>query len=341
MQHALLGRTGVKVSRLALGTMSFGNETDEATAAAMWSRARDAGIDFIDTADVYAEGRSEEIVGRLMAAHRDDVVIASKAYFPTGKGPNDRGTSRFHLVRACEASLRRLATDRIDVYYLHRFDDVTAIDETLRALDDLVHAGKILYPACSNFAAWQVAHALGVAALHRLAPLVAIQPMYNVLKRQAEVELMPMAEALGLAVVTYSPTAGGLLTGKYGVERSALDGRSDSWRSPEIGRLTTNKMYQTRYADPAYWRAAEALVARAAELGAPPAQLAIAWVLSRPAVTSVLVGARDVRQLDELLGAASLALDAAAIESIGALTPAPPPATDRNEERTAHNYGAR
>jgi len=156
MQHALLGRTGVKVSRLALGAMAFGNEADEATAWAIYSRAREAGINFIDTADVYAEGKSEEFLGRFMRGHRDEVVLASKAYFPTGPTPNARGTSRFHLVRACEASLRRLATDRIDLYYLHRWDDVTAIDETLRALDDLVRAGKILYPACSNFAAWQV-----------------------------------------------------------------------------------------------------------------------------------------------------------------------------------------
>jgi aryl-alcohol dehydrogenase-like predicted oxidoreductase len=331
MRHALLGRTGVKVSRLALGTMSFGNETDAATAIAMWTRARDAGINFVDTADVYAEGRSEEIVGRLVADCRDEIVIATKAYFPTGAGPNARGSSRLHLVRACEASLRRLATDRIDVYYLHRFDDVTAIDETMRALDDLVRQGKILYPACSNFAAWQVAHALGVAAVHRLAPLVAIQPMYNLVKRQAEVELLPMAEALGLAAVTYSPTGGGLLTGKYGVHHAPEGG----------GRLVHNKMYQTRYADPNNWSVADALIARAATLGLPPAQLAIAWVLSRPGVTSVLVGARDVRQLDELLGAELLELDGPTITGIGELTTAPPPATDRNEERTAHNYGTR
>src|SRR5678816_2130614 len=223
---------------------------------------------------------------RFMRGHRDEVVLASKAYFPTGPTPNARGTSRFHLVRACEASLRRLATDRIDLYYLHRWDDVTAIDETLRALDDLVRAGKILYPACSNFAAWQVAHALGVSAMHGLAPLVAIQPMYNLLKRQAEVELLPMAQSLGVACVPYSPTAGGLLTGKYGVGRT-----------PDTGRLTTNKMYQTRYADPANLVAADALVARAKELGKSPAQVAIAWVLSHPGVTSVLLGSRNADQL--------------------------------------------
>jgi aryl-alcohol dehydrogenase-like predicted oxidoreductase len=329
MQHALLGRTGVKVSRLALGAMAFGNEADEATAWSIYSRARDAGVDFIDTADVYAEGRSEEILGRFMRGHRDELVVASKAYFPTG-GVNARGTSRYHLVRACEASLRRMQTDRIDLYYLHRWDDLTAIEETLRALDDLVRAGKILYPACSNFAAWQVAHALGVAAARSLAPLVAIQPMYNLLKRQAEVEILPMAQELGVAVVPYSPTAGGLLTGKYGVERK-----------PEVGRLISNRMYQTRYADPANYAAADALVARAKELGKPPAQVAIAWVLGHPGVTSVLIGARDVGQLDELLPAAELALSAEARAAIGAITAEPPPATDRNEERTSNNYGQR
>jgi aryl-alcohol dehydrogenase-like predicted oxidoreductase len=330
MQHAVLGRTGVKVSRLALGAMAFGNEADEATAWAMYSRARDAGINFIDTADVYAEGRSEEFLGRFLRGHRDEVVIASKAYFPTSHDVNARGASRRHLTAACEASLRRLQTDRIDVYYVHRWDDLTAIDETLRALDDLVRRGKILYPACSNYAAWQVAHALGEAARRELAPLVAVQPMYNLLKRQAEVEILPMAHALGLAVVPYSPTAGGLLTGKYGVGRI-----------PETGRLTTNKMYQTRYGDPANYAVADALVSRARELGVPPAQLAIAWVLGHPAVTSVLVGARDPAQLEESLGAADVALSAEDRASIGALTPEPPPATDRNEERTAHNYGKR
>jgi aryl-alcohol dehydrogenase-like predicted oxidoreductase len=237
----LFGKTGVKVSRVALGAMAFGGDADEATAARMWRAARDAGVNFIDTADVYNEGRSEEIVGRLARGERDELVIATKAYFPTGKDANARGSSRFHLVRACEASLRRLATDRIDVYYLHRFDDVTDLGETLRALDDLVRAGKILYPACSNFAAWQVAHALGVAELHRLAPLVCVQPMYNLVKRTAEIELLPMARALGLAVVPYSPTGGGLLSGKYGATSR-----------PERGRLVEWKMYQTRYADPAY-----------------------------------------------------------------------------------------
>ncbi|HEX3482681.1 MAG TPA: aldo/keto reductase [Kofleriaceae bacterium] len=326
----LLGQTGVKVSRVALGTMSFGGDADEATAAAIWRAARDAGVNLFDTADVYNEGRSEQMLGRLMREERDQIVVASKAYFPTGKGANDRGASRYHLVRAVEASLRRLATDRIDLYYLHRFDDVTALDETLRGLEDLVRAGKILYPACSNFAAWQVAQALGIQRLHGWAPLVAIQPMYNLVKRQAEVEILPMAHALGLAVIPYSPTGGGLLTGKYGPDRR-----------PDHGRLIDTRMYTVRYSDPRYLTTAAQFTALAAELGHAPATLAVAWVASHPGVTSALIGGRNLEQLTPTLAAAQLVLDEPTRARISALSAEPPPATDRNEEASAHNYGAR
>ncbi len=330
MELRFLGKTGVKVSRLAMGCMSFGGDADEAAAAALYGAARDAGINCFDTADVYNEGRAEEILGRLSAGHADELVVATKAYFPTGKDANARGASRYHLVRACEASLRRLGRERVDLFYLHRFDDVTALDETLRAVEDLVRSGKILYPACSNYAAWQVAHALGVAAREGWAPLVAVQPMYNLLKRQAEVELLPMAQALGVAAVTYSPTAGGLLTGKWGTSRR-----------PDSGRMTSNAMYQTRYADPAHLVAADGLCAIAAELGVHPAALATAWAAAHPGVTSVLLGARDVGQLREVLGADTIAMTPELRARIGALTPEPPPATDRNEEKSANNYGSR
>jgi len=332
MKHAFLGGTGVKVSRLALGCMSFGGDADDATSAALFARARAAGVNLFDTADVYAHGRSEELLGRMVADARcrDEIVIATKAFFPMGQDVNARGSSRYHLVRAVEASLRRLGVDYVDVFYLHRFDDVTRIDESLRALDDLVRAGKILYPACSNFAAWQVAHALGVAAARGWAPLVAIQPMYNLVKRQVESEILPMAQALGVGVIPYSPLGGGLLTGKYGRDRR-----------PDAGRLVSNAMYQTRYGADANYDAAEAFVALAAELGHAPTTLAIAWVASHPAVTSVLLGARDVAQLDAALAAADLDLDADTRARISALTPEPAPATDRNEERSANNYGSR
>jgi aryl-alcohol dehydrogenase-like predicted oxidoreductase len=325
-----LGRTGVKVSRIALGTMSFGGDADEATAGQIWRAARDAGINFVDTADVYNEGRSEEIVGRLMKGERDEIVLATKAYFPTGPGPNARGSSRYHLVRAVEASLRRLQTDRIDLFYLHRFDDVTELGETLRAVDDLVRAGKILYPACSNFAAWQVAHALGLERAAGFAPLVAIQPMYNLVKRTAEIEILPMAQSLGIGVIPYSPTGGGLLTGKYGVGKR-----------PDKGRLVDTKMYTTRYGIPTFYGIADEFTALAQELGQAPATLAIAWVASNPAVTSVLVGGRSLEQLSQAFAARDVVLDDATRARISALSPEPPPATDRNEERTAHNYGSR
>jgi len=317
-----LGKTGVKVSSVALGTMSFGGDSDEAASAAVWRAAREAGVNFIDTADVYNEGRSEEIVGRLMRGERDEIVLATKAYFPTGKGPNARGSSRYHIVRAVEASLRRLATDRIDVYYLHRFDDGTDLEESLRALDALVTSGKVLYPACSNFAAWQVAQALGIAALERFAPIVAVQPMYNLVKRTAEIELLPMAQALGVAVVPYSPTGGGLLTGKY------------TGGKPEHGRLVEWKMYEARYGDPAMFDIAAKFTALAGELGQHPVTLALAWVTSHPAVTSVLAGGRDVEQLAPAFAAQAVYLDPATRDRISALTPPVPPATDRNEELT-------
>ena len=326
----LLGRTGVKVSRVALGTMSFGGDADEHTAWTIWRAARDAGINFIDSADVYNEGRSEEMLGRFLKEERDQVVLATKAYFPVGPDANARGTSRYHLVRAVEASLRRLQTDRIDLYYLHRFDDATALDESLRGLEDLVRAGKILYPACSNFAAWQVAHALGIQAMRSWAPLVAIQPMYNLVKRTAEVEILPMAQALGLAVVPYSPTGGGLLTGKY-----------SSTGKPDRGRLLDNKMYALRYSDPAMFAVAEEFTAKAAELGHAPTTLAVAWAASHPGVTSVLVGGRNAEQLAPAFAANQMSLDQATRATLSALSPEPPPATDRNEETSAHNYGAR
>jgi aryl-alcohol dehydrogenase-like predicted oxidoreductase len=332
MEYRLLGQTGVKVSRLAFGAMSFGSEANEDAARQLFERCVAAGINHFDTADVYNEGASEQILGRLIQAAgcRDRVVLASKAYFPTGKDQNARGSSRYHLVRAVEASLSRLGTDRIDLYYLHRFDDLTSIDETLRAVDDLVRSGKILYPAASNFAAWQVAKALGVSARLHLAPLVCLQPMYNLVKRQAEVEILPMAASEGLGIICYGPTGGGLLTGKYG-----------AGRRPTGGRLVESKMYATRYSDESNYQVADRFTALAREHGHHPVALSIAWVAAHPAVTSVLLGARTVEQLTPALGALDIPMDAELRGAISALTPAPPPATDRNEETSDSNFGSR
>ncbi len=328
--YVYLGTTGVKVSPLALGTMSFGDAADEATSAALFRAAREAGVNLFDCANVYAGGRSEEILGRLVADRRDEVVLTTKAYFPTGDDPNARGASRYHLVRAVEASLRRLGTDRIDVLFVHRFDDETALGETLRALDDLVRQGKVLYLGASNFAAWQVMKALGMQRAAGQTPFHVIQPMYNLAKRQAEVELLPMAQSEGLGVMPYSPLGGGLLTGKYGVDRR-----------PETGRLVENAMYETRYGDAIHYDVAERFTAFARAHGYDPVRLAVAWVAHHPAVTAPILGARTPAQLAPALAARDVALTPDLRAAIAALSPTPPPATDRTEERTAHTYGVR
>jgi aryl-alcohol dehydrogenase-like predicted oxidoreductase len=330
MEYAFLGDTGVRVSRLGLGTMAFGAEADEPTAGVLFRAARDAGVNFFDTADVYAKGRSEEILGRLVQGCRDEVVLATKAYFPTSKDPNARGASRYHLVRAVEASLKRLATDRVDILFLHRFDDQTSLEDTLRGVEHLVQQGKVLYPAVSNYAAWQAARALGVAERHGWARIVALQPMYNLAKRTAEVEILPMALAERLAVFPYSPLGGGLFSGKY-----------DEGARPASGRLVKNAMYKVRYGDEAVFDLATRFSRLARDAGHHPATLAIAWVAAHPAVTAPLVGGRNLEQLEVALAAANVTMTAELYDAIGALAPAPPPATDRNEERSEHNFGAR
>jgi aryl-alcohol dehydrogenase-like predicted oxidoreductase len=330
MDYRFLGRTGVRVSKLAFGTMSFGGDADEATSKALFWRCRDAGINLFDCSDVYAKGRSEEILGQLVAGCRDEVVLTTKAYFPTSNDVNARGSTRYHLVRAVEASLKRLGTDRVDVFFLHRFDDATPLEDTLRSLELLVQQGKLLYPAVSNFAAWQAARTLGEGQRLGFAPIVAMQPMYNLLKRQAEVEILPLARAEGLGVLSYSPLAGGLLSGKYGVAVR-----------PETGRLTENAMYQTRYGDPANYEIAERFRSIAQRHGHHPASLAIAWVATHPGITAPILGARNLDQLEPCLRAADIVLSEDLYREISALSPAPPPATDRNEETSTHNYGAR
>ncbi len=330
MDYNFMGATGVRVSKLGFGTMTFGQEADEATSAALFARCRDVGINVFDCADVYAKGRSEEILGKLTRECRDQLLITTKAYFATGPGTNDRGSSRYHLVRAVEASLGRLGTDRIDIFYLHRFDDVTRLDETLRAVEDLIRQGKVLYLGVSNFSAWQTMKALGVAERDGLSRLVCAQPMYNLVKRQAEVEILPMAAAEDVGIFTYSPLAGGLLSGKYGAQLR-----------PKKGRLTSNPMYKTRYEGAANYETAERFTALAKERGVHPAALAVAWVAAHPAVTAPLVGARNIEQLNAVLGATEIDMTQALYSEIAGLSPAPAPATDRNEERSAHNYGAR
>ena len=322
MEYRQVGRTGVKVSSICLGTMAFGGQADEAEASRMYQRSLDVGVNFLDTANVYNQGRSEEILGRLIDGTRDDLVLVSKVGGRTGKGVNDGGTSRRHITREVEASLKRLRTDRLDFLLLHRFDPNTSIDETLSALDDLVRRGLVLYIGASNWAAWQIAKALGISAKENLARFELLEPMYNLAKRQAEVELLPMAISEELGVISFSPLGGGLLTGRY------ADGQR-----PDDGRLVENANYKKRYGLAEYYDVADKFVAYAQEAGVSPVTLAVAWVRSHAGVTAPIVGARSLEQLEPSLAAATYALSEDMRAAVTALTPEVPPAHDRREER--------
>lgn len=322
MEYKLLGNTGVRVSPLCFGTMTFGWIADQKTSAALFHRCREAGINFFDCADVYAGGRSEEILGALIADCRDEIVLTTKFYGATGEDINARGASRYHIRQAVEASLRRLKTDRIDVYFIHHFPADVSLEGVLRSLDDLVRQGKILYPAASNFAAWQVVKALGISAAHGWSRFEVLQPMYNLVKRQAEVEILPMAQSENLAVIPYSPLGGGLLTGKYGPDKK-----------PEQGRLTENPMYQKRYGQDWVYEVAGDFTHYARERGYEPAALAAAWVAGHPGVTAPIIGARNMEQLESSLKSLDIKMTGELRAEISALSPQPPLATDREDER--------
>ncbi len=321
MDYRILGRTGVKVSSLCFGTMSFGDIADEVESERMFRRCREAGINFFDCANTYAGGRSEEILGALIADCRDDIVLTTKVVSRTGADVNQGGASRRHIQIAVEDSLKRLKTDRIDVYFLHHYDADTPIEESLRALDDLVRQGKILYPAVSNWAAWQVMKAQGIARQEGLARIECLQPMYNLVKRQAEVEILPMAASEDIGVIPYSPLGGGLLTGKYAPAAK-----------PDAGRLVENQNYIKRYGVADYYDTAAAFSAHARERGFHPATLAVAWVMAHPAITAPIIGARNLHQLEASLAALEVDMDAAWYAEIAALSATPPPAHDRLEE---------
>lgn len=321
MKYNSLGDTGIKVSSLCMGTMTFGKEADHETASAIFHRCREAGINFFDCADVYAEGEAERILGELIADCRDQVIISSKVSGKIGADINAKGSLRRHIMNAVEASLRRLKTEYLDLYFLHHFDPETALEETLCALDDLVHQGKVLYLGASNFAAWQVMKALSLSVLHGWQPFSCLQPMYNLVKRQAEVEILPMAQAELLGVVTYSPLGGGLLTGKYPANHQFRD-----------GRFATNPMYQRRYGEDWMYDVARQFTDVAQECGVHPACLAIAWVASHPAVTAPIIGARAVDQLNVQLSAADFLMTPELYNRLCLLSPTPPPANDRTDE---------
>jgi len=308
MDHVRLGRTGLQVSRLCLGTMTFGVQADEPTAAAILDAAAAAGITFLDTADVYpiagtyqTNGRTEEILGRWLKGRRHDFIVATKCFGTMSERRWDRGNSRKHVLDAVDASLRRLATDYVDIYQLHGPDPETPIDETLRALDDVVRAGKARYVGCSNFLAYQVARAVGRSEALGLARFDSLQPRYNLLFREAERELLPLCREEGIGVIPYNPIAGGLLSGKH---RPAAEPSG-------VNRFTIGKageIYRGRYWHEEMFDTVEQLRGLASEAGLEMVTMAVAWVLANPAVTAPIVGASRPEQLAPALAAASAAL---------------------------------
>ena len=310
MRHVRLGRTGLPVSRLCLGTMTFGLQCDEPASRAVLDRAAEGGITFLDTADVYplggtpeTVGRTEEILGRWLSGRRHEFIVATKCSGATGPRSWDRGLSRKHVLDAIDASLRRLKTDYVDLYQAHHPDPETPIDETLRAFDDVVRAGKARYVGCSNYPAWQTARALGRSDLLGLARFDTVQPRYNLLFRQTERELLPLCQAEGLAVIPYNPLAGGFLSGKHHREAGPTPGTRFT-----LG--TAARRYQERYWREREFETVEEIRALAAEAGMSMVQLALAWVLAHPAVTSPIVGASRPAQLDEAIAAVGKTLDA-------------------------------
>ncbi|WP_333768874.1 aldo/keto reductase [Streptomyces sp. IBSBF 2435] len=307
MEYRNLGRSGCSVSALCLGTMTFGAESDEKTAFAQLDRFVEAGGTFIDTADVYSAGRSEEIVGRWLADRpadvTDQVVIATKGRFPMGAGPNDAGLSRRHLDRALTASLRRLGVDSVDLYQVHSWDPLTPVEETLRFLDDAVRQGRIHYVGLSNYTGWQLQKAVDTADFRGLSRPVTLQPQYSLLSREIEWEITPACQSEGLGLLPWSPLGGGWLTGKYRRDERPT-GATRLGEDPGRGV----EAYERRAAAQRTWDVVDAVQSVAEEAGATMAQVALAWLLDRPAVTSVILGARTVEQLDDNLGSSDLRL---------------------------------
>ncbi len=321
MEHVRLGRTGLRVSRACLGTMTFGLQVDEASAFAILDRAAEAGIDFIDTADVYPlgappelAGRTEEILGRWLAGRRHRFVIATKVGGVMGPAPWDRGLSRRHVIAAAEASLARLGTDYLDLYQVHHADPDTPIEETLEALDDLVRAGKVRYTGISNHPAWQVARALGISERRALARFACVQPRYSLLFREMERELFPLCAAEGLAVIAYNPLAGGLLSGKHVPGAAPAEGTRFS------ALREASERYRERYWHQREFATVAALGERAARAGLSLAALAVAWVCANPVVTAPILGASRPEQLEETIAACELALDPALKAELDELT---------------------
>lgn len=305
-----LGKSGLKVSRLCLGTMNFGNEQwgcDEPTSAKIIDRFLEGGNNFIDTANVYAGGRSEEIVGRAIAARRDEVVLATKGFNPEGPGPNQWGNSRANLTRSLEHSLQRLGTDYVDLYQCHAWDSTTPIEETMAALDGFVRSGKVRYIGCSNWLASQIVEAQQVGTT----PLVSLQPQYSLVVRDIEIDILPTCVRQGLGVIVWSPLAGGLLTGKHKREAAADDSRYGKVGSGDIWEMLKKSLFTEKN-----FQIVDKVGEVASSLGTTHTAVANAWVLAQPGVTSSIIGPRTVEQLEDNLAATDVTLDAATLKDL-------------------------
>lgn len=312
MEYKTLGRAGVKVSPLCLGTMMFGGPTNEKDSIRIIHRALDAGINFMDTANVYNDGESERVIGKAVRSNREKWIIATKVHGSMGDDVNQSGSHRVNIMSAVEASLKRLGTDYIDVYYLHRWDASTRIAESLRALDDCVRLGKVRYIACSNFEAWRVCEALWTSEKLGLEEFVCVQPLYNIVNRDAEVELLPFCEKYGVGVVPYSPLARGVLSGKYLVGQKPPKGSRAERKDRRI--------LQTELREESY-EVARQLKPLADAHGKTLTQFALAWVLANPLITSAIIGPRTMEQLEDNLGCLDCTLSAEDEAAIAALVP--------------------
>jgi aryl-alcohol dehydrogenase-like predicted oxidoreductase len=300
MKVVSLGRSGLKVSQVCLGTMTFGREADEAASFAVMDYFVEQGGTFLDTANAYTNGVTESVVGRWLKARgaRERIVLATKVFGQMGNGPNDAGLSRLHILRAVEDSLRRLQTDVIDLYQIHRWDPSVPIEETIDALDDLVRQGKVRYVGCSNVRAFQLQYCLDYARTHARSPFISLQPAYNALNRAIEAELLPLCAERGIGVLSYNPLAGGMLTGKYRRETPL----------PKGARLEAFQFYHDRYYTEQALDIVERFTQAASKRGVTPAQLALAWVLAEPRISCPILGARSREQISDSLKGAEISL---------------------------------
>lgn len=313
MEYRRLGRAGLKVSEICLGTMTFGNGADEAEAKRMVDAAFDAGVNFFDTANAYVGGVSETMLGKALKGRRADAIVASKVFNPMGGRPNDSGMSRLHIMQAVEDSLRRLQTDYLDLYYIHHVDHQTPLDEMLQAFDDLVRQGKVLYTGCSNYEAWRLMKSLSISDARGWARFVAYQPQYSLVVRDIDEEIVPACASEGLGVVAWSPLASGYLAGKYTPGSLKVQGTrsAEGWG------------FQSRFFAPNHGEILQALFDVAKEIGKSPAQVALRWVMDQPFMTSAIVGARNAQQLGETLAAGGWRLPAEALAKLDSVSKQP------------------